>query len=72
MVSFDTVSLFTNVPFDTIIEIILKLIYDDNEITTSITKMDMKELILLCAKRLHSTFGGKTKFKLVAWQWVHH
>ena len=59
MVSFDTVSLFTNVPLDTTIEIILKLIYD-NDINTSITKREMKELILLCAKRLHFTFGGKT------------
>ena len=37
IVSFDVVSLFTNVPLDTTIKIILKRIYDNNEINTSIT-----------------------------------
>ena len=60
MVSFDVVSLFSNVPLDTTIENILKRIYDNNEITTSITKKEMKELILPCTKGVHFTFGGKT------------
>ena len=42
MVSLDVVSLFANVPLDTAIEIILKRIYDNNEINTSITKKEMK------------------------------
>ena len=37
MVSFDVVSLYTNVPYDSTIETILKRIYDNNEINTSIT-----------------------------------
>ena len=37
IVSFDVVSLFTNVPLDTTIKIILKRIYNNNEINTSIT-----------------------------------
>ena len=49
-----------NVPLDTIIDIILKRIYDNNEINTSITKNEIKELILLCTKRVHFTFDGKT------------
>ena len=60
VVSFDVVSLFTNVPLDTTIEIILKRIYDNNEINTSITKKEMKELILLCTKGVHFTFDSKT------------
>ena len=42
MVSFDTVSVFTNVSLDTTIKIILKRIYHNNEINTSITKKEMK------------------------------
>ena len=60
MVSFDVVSLFTNVPLDTTIDIILKRIYDNNEINTSVTKKEMKELILTCTKGVHFTFDGKT------------
>ena len=52
-----------NVPLDTIIDIILKRIYDNNEINTSITKNEIKELILLCTKRVHFTFDGKTYFQ---------
>ena len=37
IVSFDVASLFTNVPLDTTIKIILKRIYDNNEINTVIT-----------------------------------
>ena len=59
MVSFDVVSLFTNVPLDTTIEIILKRICDNSEINTSITKKEMNELILLCTKGVHFTFDGK-------------
>ena len=60
MVLFDIVSLSTNVPLDTIIDIILKRIYDNNKIKTSITKKEMKELILLCTKGVHFFFDGKT------------
>ena len=37
MVSFDVVSLYTNVLYDSTIETILKRIYNNNEINTSIT-----------------------------------
>ena len=59
MVSFDIVFLFTNVPIDTTIDIILKRIYDNNEINISITKKEMKELILLCTKGVSFIFDGK-------------
>ena len=51
MVSFDVVSLFTNVPLDETIEIILKRIYEKKEIVTDISKGEMKELLYLCTKR---------------------
>ena len=60
MVSFDVVSLFTNFPLGTTIEIILKGIYDNNEINTSFMKKKMKEIILLCIKGVQFTFDGKT------------
>ena len=44
---FDVVSLFTNVPLDNNIDVILKINYDNNEINISITTKEMKELILL-------------------------
>ena len=59
MVSVHVVSLCMNVLLDTIIDIIVKRIYDNNEINTSITKKEIKELILLCTKRVHFTFDGK-------------
>ena len=43
-------SLFTNVPLEETIEIILKRIYINKEITTDITKQEMKELLILCKK----------------------
>ena len=44
MVSFDVTSLFTNVPLDKTIAIILKRVYEKKEITT-IPKREMKELL---------------------------
>ena len=41
MVSFDVKSLFTNVPLDRTINIILKRIYDDNELRIPILRNDM-------------------------------
>ena len=60
MVSFNVVSLFTNVPLDTTIEIILIRISNNNQISTSITKKEMKE----CTKGVHFTFDGKTYIQI--------
>ena len=46
--------------FGTTIEVILKQIYNNNEVSTSIAKNEMKELILLYLKGEHFTFDGKT------------
>ena len=59
MVSFDVKSLFTNVPLEKTIDIILRRIYHDKEININITKKDMRDLLLLCTKNVHFTFEGK-------------
>ena len=55
MVSFDVKSLFTNVPLNRTIDIILKRISEKNEIVKSITKNEMKEMLILCTKNVHFT-----------------
>ena len=45
---------FTNVPLDETIEIILNI--QKNEISTDITKSEMKQLLNLCTKSVHFTF----------------
>ena len=42
MLAFDVVSLFTNVPLEETINIIIKRIYDKNEIKANIQKQGMK------------------------------
>ena len=59
MVSFDVKSLFTNVPLDRTIDIILGRIYDHKELDTSITKSEMKEMLTLCTKNVHFTYNRK-------------
>ena len=55
-------SLFTNVPLEKTIEIILKRIYVNKEITTEIPKQEMKELLILCTKNAHFTFNNETYY----------
>ena len=64
MVSFDVASLFTNVPLEETIEIILKRIYVNKEITADIPKQEMKELLINCTKNVHFTFKNKTYIQL--------
>ena len=60
MVSFDVKSLFTNVPLDRTISIILKRIYDQALLQTFLTRSELKVMLLLCTKKVHFTFNGKT------------
>ena len=46
-------------PLKTTIDIILRRIYTNHELTTSFTKKEMKELLLLCTKNAHFTFNGQ-------------
>ena len=59
MLSFDVKSLFTNVPFNHKIEIILRT-YKKNEIVTSVTKNEMKGMLILCTKNVHLICESKT------------
>ena len=59
MVSFDMKSLFTNVPLDRTIDIILKRIYDHKELETPITRCEMKEMLNICTKNVHFTYNRK-------------
>ena len=58
IVSFDVKSLLTNVPLDRTINVILKRIYDDNELRISVSRNKVKELLFLCTKNVHFTFTG--------------
>ena len=57
MVSFDVKSLFTNVPLDRTIQLVLKRIYEKHEVSTEITKQEMKEMFILCTRNVHFTFN---------------
>ena len=59
MMSFDVVSLFTNVLLEETINIIIEIIYDKNEINTNIPKQEMKELLYLRTKNTHFTLNSK-------------
>ena len=59
MVSFDVVSLFTSVPLDFTIELILKKVYDENLIETKLKRDDLKRLLEMCTKQVHFSFDGK-------------
>ena len=53
LVSFDMTSLFTIVPIDHTISIILKRIYDQRELEIKISIQEMTDLLLLCTKNAH-------------------
>ena len=59
IISFDVKSLFTNVPLDKTIQIILHKVYVEKKIKTLIPKPILKELLLLCTKHLHFSFNGE-------------
>ena len=56
MASFDVKVLFTNVPLEYTIDLVLKRICENHEISTSITRNEMREMLLLCTKNEHSAF----------------
>ena len=57
--SFDVSNLFTNVPLDDTIKLILDKIYKKKLIKTKLKKDEMKMLLELCTKEMHFTFDGK-------------
>ena len=59
LVSFDVVSLFTNVPLRRTINIILNRIYKDKAITTNLKKSTLKKLIHDCCTKTTFSFNEK-------------
>ena len=59
MVSFDVKSRFTFVPLEYTVDIIIKRIFQEHEITTIFTKSEMKELLTLCTKNVHFAFNNE-------------
>ena len=59
LISFDVTLLFTNVPLDHKISIILKRIYDQRQLETKISRKEMKNLLLLCPKNVHFSYDNK-------------
>ena len=59
MVSFDVTNLFTNVPLDFTIDLILKKVYDKKLIKTKLKREELKELLEICTKEMHFTFNNK-------------
>ena len=60
MVSFDVSNLFTNVPLEYTIELILKKVYNKKLIKTKLKREELRELLRMCTKELHFTHDGKT------------
>ena len=58
-ISFDVVSLFTNVPLRDTIDIILKKVYDEQLIKTKITRKNLEKLLLVCTQGTPFTFNKK-------------
>ena len=57
-VSFDVKSLSTNVSLEKTIDISLVRIYERKEINTSISKKEIKQLLMLCTKNVHFTYNN--------------
>ena len=57
MVSLDVVSLFTLVPLDFTIDLILKKVYDEQLITTKLERDELRKLLELCTKEMHFQFN---------------
>ena len=59
MVSFDVTNLFTNVPLDFTINLILEKVYNRKLVKTKLKKSELKELLEVCTKELHFSFNEK-------------
>ena len=60
LVSFDVTSLFTNVPLEYTIDVIIRKVYEEKLIKTDIPKKEMKKLLLLYTKNFHFEYNGET------------
>ena len=65
MVSFDVISLFTNVPLDETIDIIIKCIYGKKEINTDIPKTKSESYCISVLKVHTSPLTTRRTFELM-------
>ena len=66
-VSFDVNSLFTNVPLEKTINIIIRKVYNENMIDTEIGRAQLQELLLPCMRHVDFTFGKKRNIWAKRW-----
>jgi len=59
LVSFDVTSLFTNVPLDYTIKVILDKIYKEKRIKTKLKRDELKALLNICTKEMHFALNSK-------------
>ena len=59
MISFDVTSLFTCVPLDFTIDLILDKVYRDKLISTKLQRTEMKKLLEICTKGMHFSFDNE-------------
>ena len=59
LVSFDVISLLTNIPLAKTIDIILKRVYCEKLVTTNLTKRTMKKLLKDACSKTAFTFNDK-------------
>ena len=59
MMSFDVEGLFTNVPLEFTINVILDKIYTKKLVKTKLKRKEMEKLLWLCTTGLHFTFNGE-------------
>ena len=56
IIDFDVNEVLTNAPLKYTIYLVAKRIYENHEILTSITRNEMREILLLCTKNVYFTF----------------
>ena len=66
-VSFNVKSLFTKIPIDQTIDIILRRIYDKHELQTSITRLEMAELLILSADNTEFNLDIGSHVSITLW-----
>ena len=59
MVSFDVVSLFTNIPIDETIDLCLDKLFHDSDLVNGLSRRQLKHLLTVAAKENHFLFGDK-------------
>ena len=71
MISFNVKGLFTNLPLNETIDIILRKVYDENKIVINIPRSVLKELLYLCTKHVYSNLMVKFSFSAMESQRIH-